>query len=193
MNKYVIEDGINFMDLLNSGSDDEPDNDDNLCLISYIPLINNPVALSCGHKFNYKPLYNDVIQQKSYLNLQARSLSINQFRCPYCRSIQDKLLPTISGYDKIRGVNSPVKYCMYLNKCSHTFKNGKKKGCGCDKNTNATYCNTHAKQHLMQNVAHTCAAVLKTGKRKGEMCGMIASPIYGLCNRHNKLNNNKKK
>ena len=39
MHKYVIEDSINFMDLLNNSLDEETTQDsDNNCLISYTPL-----------------------------------------------------------------------------------------------------------------------------------------------------------
>jgi len=195
MHKYVIEDSINFMDLLNNSLDEETTQDsDNNCLISYTPLDKQHITLTCGHKFNYKPIFNDVSQQKILrFGYGGQQLHINQFRCPYCRTVQEKLLPNINGYDKIRGVNTPIKYCMFMNKCQYIFKSGKQKGCVCNKNTNNDYCCLHAKQSLVHDKMHTCSMILKSGPRKGEPCGLMASCVGGLCNRHNKLNTNKKK
>ena len=37
--------------------------DDDLCLISNLPLDDNPIELSCGHKFNYHSIYNEIKYQ----------------------------------------------------------------------------------------------------------------------------------
>ena len=195
MNNYVIEGGVNFWDELLK--DDENDHDDSeKCLISDQILVDKHITLTCGHKFNYTSLYNDVVQQKSSSNMESRSLGLNQFRCPYCRTKQNKLLPSLKGYAVCHGVNSPLKYCMFLIKCPYVFKSGKRKGKKCDINCNDEYCKQHMKSKLQPpEIEHTCTAILKSGKRKGELCGLKSSSSnVDYCTRHNNLfNNNKKK
>jgi len=123
MNKYKLENNIDFYKELykslyeeKSGLDDnllndENDNDENnLCLITNLPLSDNHVILKCGHKFNYEPLYKDIYNYKRKFNNleQVRNrLKTNQLRCPYCRNVQDELLPYYDnlGYSKVNGVN----------------------------------------------------------------------------------------
>lgn len=42
----------------------EDDNQDNYCLLTKEPLDNIHIKLECGHKFNYVPLYREVVIQK---------------------------------------------------------------------------------------------------------------------------------
>ena len=70
-------------------------------------------------------------------------MSINQIKCPYCRNIQDKILPYLSDAVKVHGVNYPLKYCMYLHTCNYAYKSGKKKGQYCNKKCNNTKCSLH--------------------------------------------------
>ena len=63
------------------------------CLISGEPLVET-VELTCGHKFNYGPLFKEVFNQKinpSFKNDVVR-LKVNEYKCPYCRKIQTELL-----------------------------------------------------------------------------------------------------
>ena len=108
---YIIEDsdGINFYEELYK-SLDQPSTDINeeLCLITNLPLTENFVELECKHKFNYVPLYNDIlIHKKTFNRLESRMLKSNEIRCPYCRNIQTKLLPyyDIAGVKEVHGVN----------------------------------------------------------------------------------------
>ena len=39
-------------------------NTEDLCLITNENLEDNYIKLKCGHKFNYLPLYNEVVHQK---------------------------------------------------------------------------------------------------------------------------------
>jgi hypothetical protein len=95
--------------------------DTNICLITGDKLTDHYVELKCGHKFNYIPLYNDIKNHKLKFNsLESFAdghLTMNQIRCPYCRSKQDKLLPYIenSGCSKIIGVN----YLSDSSKCGY--------------------------------------------------------------------------
>lgn len=192
MNNYVIEDGVNFWEELLKDDDNEDDED--TCLISDTKLVNNNITLTCGHKFNYEPLYNDVVQQKSSSNMESRTLLINQFRCPYCRTMQFKLLPSISGYAVRHGINSPLKYCMFLNKCSYVFKAGKRKGEQCGKLCNEQFCKQHTPvipSDINENVEpasmeNKCKAILKSGKRKGQVCCAKTQNGETYCKRHNK-------
>ena len=70
-------------------------------------------------------------------------------KCPYCRTISDKLLPYIplSGIQKKYGVNSPKKKCMDAPKCLYKLKTGKNIGlvCGNDgiESQEGIFCKKH--------------------------------------------------
>jgi hypothetical protein len=107
--KYTIEGNVDFFAELYKSLDVNEDtnkneSDNNLCLISKLPLTEKFIQLTCGHKFNYIPLYNDIVNHKlKFNNMESTQshLKINQIRCPYCRTVQNDLLPY---YDDIPGV-----------------------------------------------------------------------------------------
>ena len=120
-----------FYNLLNSSSDDEKlDNlkiengetntdKESLCEITNSTLEDNYIQLSCGHKFNYIPLYNEIKYQKTNkysLSYDFTKLSINQIKCPYCRDITNNILPYFNycNLPIIKGVNYPQKYSMKI-------------------------------------------------------------------------------
>jgi hypothetical protein len=111
MKKYNVEGNIDFFaELYKSLDDDEKDDDNNICLITNQSLSSNFVELKCGHKFNYLPLYNDVMNHKKKFNNMegsATRLKHNEIRCPYCRTKQTGLLPCYEELNlpKISGVN----------------------------------------------------------------------------------------
>jgi len=121
MTNYIIEGNINFYDELYKSLDDEDDQNhviveptksNECCLISGSPLIDNYVTLDCNHKFNYVPLFNDIYNHKKKYNaLERKILKIHEIRCPYCRNIQNKLLPyhedmcVNMNVEKVHGVN----------------------------------------------------------------------------------------
>ena len=117
--KYCIEGNIDFYSEINSNEDNNDNlNYDDICLITNEPLIDKFVTMECGHKFNYIPLYNDLIKQKYYTNIMEDSkLKINEIRCPYCRTISTQLIPFYEDFcilkdvfvRKIIGVNN---YCL---------------------------------------------------------------------------------
>ena len=164
--------------------------DDEVCLISGEPLREYSVKLDCGHTFNYNEIFNEVYQQKcNPKRLESQRLRINELKCPYCRNIQQKILPQIDNtYELYYGVNTPLKYCMFLGKCKHIYKYGKRKGSTCNRNTNNDFCKIHSKcvsnkknnilenENLLENVvSHInnkdyCQAVIPRGKRKGMHC-----------------------
>ena len=153
---YVIEDNINFYDELNN-SDDE---DVNCCLITGMPLDKNKITLECGHEFNFNSLYNEVVNQKiknKYTHYSSDKLSLCQIKCPYCRNVQNKLLPHIKlnkEFAYITGVNTPKYLCMPFHTCQYLFKSGKRKNKLCcntayynlDSDLSNSYCNTHHTQ-----------------------------------------------
>jgi len=114
--KYCIEGNIDFYSEINSNEDNNNNlNYDNICLITNEPLIDKFVTMECGHKFNYIPLYNDLIKQKYYTNIfEDNILKINEIRCPYCRTISTQLIPFYEDFcilkdvfvRKIIGVNN---------------------------------------------------------------------------------------
>lgn len=115
MKKYNIEGGIDFFSELYKTLEDEESNfkteeDNNLCLITNQPLIDKFVTMECGHKFNYLPLFNDLVNHKKKFNnmeSSATQLKQNEIRCPYCRKKTTNMLPYYEelGLEKINGVN----------------------------------------------------------------------------------------
>jgi len=108
MTKYLIEGNINFYEELYKSLDVEDDKQDSsdYCLISNQPLVENYVTMSCGHKFNYQPLFYDILNHKKKFNsMERHNLKTTDIRCPYCRNVQKNLLPYVEGYQKVHGVN----------------------------------------------------------------------------------------
>jgi hypothetical protein len=141
MNKYNIEGGIDFYaelyKSLDIDEDEENQEDDkNKCLITNQLLTEKHVILKCGHKFNYIPLYNDLLNHKQKFNQMEGSnrLHKNQIRCPYCRKKQTELLPYYEelGLKKVNGVNfydpSIIETCSnnhfnyHYEKCKYQIK-----------------------------------------------------------------------
>lgn len=200
--QYKFEGEIDFYAELAKENSLEETNDDT-CNITGEQLGEYHITLLCGHKFNYEPLYNEVKTQKmphSVFNPNIRikgSLNVKQIKCPLCRNIQSQILPWIPSLvncPKIYGVNSPVMYSMYLNKCDYVLKYGKNKGQKCNKQCNDTKCKFHMKFDTLENsvnntlenpVVTGCPAILKSGINKGKKCGCRIKK-NGFCNRHNK-------
>ena len=142
---------------------------DNNCLLTKEALNDIHVTLNCGHKFNYIPLYKEVVIQKTSAGMTTNgyynsyTLRLNEMKCPYCRRVQDKLLPFLN-YDnikKLRGVNAPESVCMKVRMCEHVEtaskrKNTKKKisdSCECNAIhvvNGAYYCKKHYEQQLQK-------------------------------------------
>ena len=133
MKNYKVEGDLNFYLELTKSLNEEDDNLDNICLITNKPLEENCIKLVCGHSFNYLPIYKDASNHKNKFNSMEISSSIlktEQIRCPYCRNIQNKLLPYLEmdGVEKIHGVNyfdvNYGKYNSYFEgKCCYSCSN----------------------------------------------------------------------
>jgi hypothetical protein len=147
MTKYIIEGNLNFYDELFKSLDNDSDDEDNLCLITGLPLTDKIITLECNHKFNHEPLYKEICKQKfeykTYTTdiltkqdkLKFTNSSLDYFiKCPYCRNIQFTILPYYEelGLEKKYGVNSLdktlqsalVKLGSYYNTTSHSGYSG---------------------------------------------------------------------
>jgi len=152
--QHNIED-IDFSKLVNQMINDNPDKDissDRECLISLLPLNDTAIKLSCGHEFNYIPLFNEIKHQKrSTSSYNTVKLKPNQMQCPYCRHIQNTILPYKPYYinekkiSTIHGVNHPAKWAMLPDNCCYKFKSGKNKKKLCNKPSYGDFCKTHFK------------------------------------------------
>jgi|LauGreDrversion4_2_1035121.scaffolds.fasta_scaffold05097_7 hypothetical protein len=126
MSKYIIEGGINFYEELYKSLDNNDTNkeEDKLCQITGLPLVDNFVTLECSHKFNYDSLYKEICKQKYvFRTYTAETLTNSEYqkfkesekdyfiKCPYCRCIQFTLLPHYpdSPYEAKYGINSLEK------------------------------------------------------------------------------------
>jgi hypothetical protein len=97
---------------------------ENACLITNVPLNLFHISLECGHKFNYEPLYQEVLRQKGRLGIHNyhEKIGMNQVKCPYCRTLTNRLLPCVGQHPVIKrlvGVNAPASMCMPGIECSH--------------------------------------------------------------------------
>ncbi len=169
MTKYNIEGGIDFYaELYNSlDVEDDLEEDKNKCLITNQPLTDKHVIMDCGHKFNYIPIYKDIINHKLKFNRmegQHGKLNRAQIRCPYCRHKQENVLPYYEelGLEKVNGVNfyDPNKpmYCKsdYF-KCMFKYPNENYDPSKPESDTNSKYltnkeCNHYGNQIQIYNV-----------------------------------------
>lgn len=181
MNKY-------FQQLIHST--EENNDEQEICHITYDVLDEKHIKLSCGHTFNYLPLYKEVVNQKQsksvYSNLH---LKVHQIQCPYCRNIQNTILPRMRDVSRVYGVNYPDVYCMKPDTCQYRYLSGKKKGTLCSKGCYGNACIKHEKLMKKYNTVYErCTSILKSGKNKGCACGNKVMKDSTFCKRHHKLN-----
>lgn len=162
---YILPEDFDFYSELKKENEkveefQEEEQPDEPCLISGEALIpTSCIKLDCGHKFNYVPLLNSIQEEKhnmnvnSYYYYSSTYLREHQLRCPYCRQIQEKILPYYPELHKkrIRGVNYPTSLSMGTNECNHVFKSGKNKGACCGKKCYREKCQTHYKAEIKLN------------------------------------------
>ena len=126
MVKYIIEDNLDFYNELYKSiscesNENTESNLENVCLISNTPLSENFVKMECGHKFNYIPLYNDILNhKKKFNNMENKILKNIEIRCPYCRKVQQNLLPyhKYPGVKEVHGVNYFDPNVVLKNPCA---------------------------------------------------------------------------
>ena len=136
---YKVEDEFDFYKALNETDDVS---DENICMITHLPLTLNSLTLPCKHSFNYMPLYTELCIHHNYRII----------RCPYCRAEFDKFIPFIPLPNVMRviGVNGPEKKCMPAPKCQYMMKNGIHKGKVCNMNGMEIETGIFCKKHLME-------------------------------------------
>jgi len=132
MPKYAIEGNIDFYEELYKSLDSEPNENEEYCLITNLPLETDFVKLECSHKFNYGPLFKELCKQKRNVNDENYNITKMLIKCPYCRCLQSTLLPLKEGFKLIYGVNTSTKlntvHSGYIpagyveGKCEHTFQ-----------------------------------------------------------------------
>lgn len=216
MNKYEVEDNIDFYEQLKKSmeEDENEDSRESHCLITNLPLVEPYITMKCGHSFNYIPLFKDVASVKANNHMERMRLKINQIRCPYCRSVENHVLPHIREYKCGRkdGVN-------YLDVAKHSMRDFIiYSECKCDicETTEKTimspcadkhYCLKHYNElysrkrlvsknilnksnqssttgnFVIQTEPQGCCSILKSGPRKGQMCGAVKK-IGNTCGRH---------
>lgn len=182
---------------------EDNDENENICLISQEPLENDHITLACGHKFNYYHIFKEVVRQKhAPAYTEVTKLRPYQIKCPYCRNIQNGILPCRRGYEEIVKVNLPLKWIMKPNKCKYVFMSGKRKGLTCDKACLYDYCSRCSrvieKRELRKKLSgevsssckneilkQTCGVIINSGKNKGKAC-KCAGKYNGRCGRHKK-------
>ena len=159
------------------------------CLISGEILKDHCITLICNHTFNYDSIYKEVIHQRKPNYKETMRVKYFQIKCPYCRKIQNSILPKIPGYKSIKYVNSPNRLVNYNNMCNYTFRSGKNKGKQCKKQCYFEKCFKHEKickkkkeekkkesqnttndQNIHTNSTIKCGYIYKRGKNKGLAC-----------------------
>ena len=120
----------------------------NICLISRELLNDIHINLPCKHKYNYYPIYREVINQRKTYKFKSPKI-----QCPYCRKSHKCVLPYIkmSGVEHIKWVNFPVKYQLLPNKCSYVFKSNASKVC--NKPCMNSMCQYHIKISSNSNIS----------------------------------------
>jgi hypothetical protein len=119
---------INYLDYLDQVSivDDNTININTKCLISHDDLDSYGIELSCGHKFNYIPLINDIFKQ---IFVFAKINNIF-FCCPYCRQIEKKILPYYKELNVIKIYNVNCEDKKYKININQRYDNKLEKKCG---------------------------------------------------------------
>ena len=189
---------IELMKLL----EDDDEDDENVCLIDGLPLDNTCIELTCKHKFNYLSLLQEIKVQKKYNNLEVQKLNSYQIKCPYCRGLHNGVLPYRENIFKIKlkGVNWPPSKVLKTKHCTAIIKSGKRKGQPCNKLCHGLYCPRHQKlaekakekvkastqinKKISKSNFKSCIAIIKSGKRKGEICGCKCKNNQNMCGRH---------
>lgn len=166
---YILPEGFDFYSELKKTVEEETPqtnhSDEKVCLISGEPLEPLHIKMECGHSFNYIPLFKDLQSYKCttnsggyYTYSDYLYLKEHQIRCPYCRQVQENILPYLPDIEqhKVRGVNYPPSLSMGNNMCSYVFKSGKNKNRSCGKKCFRDMCHQHYKPFVSyENVEMT--------------------------------------
>ena len=170
---YILPEGFDFYNELKKTVETElsqTNNEQMICLISGEPIEPLHIKLECGHSFNYTPLFKDLQSYKCTTKSGGHTysdylyLKEHQIRCPYCRQVQEKILPYLPNVEqiKVRGVNYPPSLSMGNNDCSYVFKTGKNKNGSCGKKCFRETCNQHYNPTVSyENIEMSCDSLYK--------------------------------
>ena len=177
MNLNNEENNKIFFKELHNDNDDLVENDDMTCYITGEVLSKHSVQLECGHKFNYKPLFNSICSLLPLFKGESYIINHTYIICPYCRHKQNTILPYYEELNlpRIMNINSTSiehKYVYKDLKYDYIYCCGK-----CDEfidnqlckndvvtqclNTNKYYC----KYHILTNVK-TQTKLINNQKKK---------------------------
>lgn len=187
---YKIDGNIDFYkELQNMESDDTIQNSP-ICLISREPLYGRYVSLECGHSFNYLPLFKDIYNHKKKFNFKEGKdshLKINQIRCPYCRNIQNSVMPYYSEFNvEHHGINiihpSIKRVLPFVPKIIPLGDEKQNEDLLLSISLNKYNVST---QNVNNHSEQLCIAILKYGANKGSQCkNKVLCNFY--CGRHSK-------
>ena len=127
---------------------DKKEKSQKICHITFEPLEKNYIIFDCSHTFNYDAIFKEVCIQKTIINnKETQKLKKYCIKCPYCRFIQNGILPYRKPYNLIPMVNTPKSKAFTIKKfqCKYIFASGKKKGHCCNKYSEFEYCSQHHK------------------------------------------------
>lgn len=189
------------------------------CLITTTPFqdveLDDIYTLQCGHKFLKYAIFEEVKRQKTlnkkytFSSKYFSKLRMMEFMCPYCRHVENTLLPIWKKYPIVYQVNYPVHPIItYQPRCKYILTKGTRKGQKCNVKCMDKYaCKSHIckyLKHQQQQQQHTeetqhteatqqlenamnmvltdkCQALIKSGKRKGEKCQATMKYVkYGI-------------
>jgi hypothetical protein len=181
-----------FYSMLNEEPEVEYD-DTGKCLITHEPLDSNHIKLNCNHEFNYIPIFKYLVNfKKNFNRYETKRLRANEIICPYCRSIEDKLLPYIPlpGVTEVHGVNAELYSRRIKGACEYN---------GCNSTTvytyysdNKHYCYYHCNMMIQNDekrkknenkINNRCTYIYLRGKNSGNRCTTIAKTNC-LCSKH---------
>lgn len=164
-----------FMKSISSEPDEEPQQQQQTCLITHEPLEKYSIRLNCGHFFNYQPLLNAIDEYKRDFKHNNNSLNDKMATyCPYCREKTNGLLPYVSGFNKIEHVNSPCSASFGSNTCSQIMTT--KKICG--RQCYFEKCHLH--------IHHPDITKCKGVTKAGNPCKNNATSVEIYCKLHRK-------
>ena len=155
----------------------------NMCLISKELLNDTQICLPCKHKYNYYPIYREVINQKKTSRIKSPKI-----QCPYCRTVHKYVLPYINmpEVEYIKWVNCPAKYQLLPNKCSYIFKSNSSKVC--NKLCMNSMCQYHIKISSNSNISEEAmSSVLLTDLHLYTMSKLRAFAKFNKIKGYSKL------
>lgn len=184
MTNYIIDGSINFYEELMKN--DEID-ENNICLLSNLPLDETHIQLPCSHKFNYIYIFNEVKSSKrnDYFNIGYKYVIKHyEIKCPYCRKIFDRLLPpckNIPGTKLLKNINKS-NYTLNI-KCLNEDET-------CDSIVYVTnygyYCNNHYRIHKKKykNAQKKTLPKYKPNNRNEIINGLLIVDAKLFCNQN---------